>query len=101
GQEMDIDDGTYLPMTIFESEPKIGHQLLTLLVDSALKSLVVENKSWEFESKRTCARIKIPTERTHIDVPMYAIPKDKFLDKQVALEAAAHNRNMYESVQKS
>ena len=101
GQEMDIDDGTYLPMTIFESEPKIGHQLLTLLVDSALKSLVVENNSWEFESKRTCARIKIPTERTHIDVPMYAIPKDKFLDKQVALEAAAHNRNMYESVQKS
>lgn len=100
GQEMDIDDGTYLPMTIFESEPKIGHQLLTLLVDSALKSLVDENESWKFENKRTCARIKIPRERTHIDVPMYAIPKDKFLKKEVALEAA-YNRNMYESVQKS
>ncbi|TOM12750.1 hypothetical protein CGH84_21615, partial [Vibrio parahaemolyticus] len=24
GQEMDIDDGTYMPMPIFESEPKIG-----------------------------------------------------------------------------
>ena len=51
GQEMDIDDGTYLPMPIFESKPKIGHQLLTLLVDSALKSLANENRGWKFEAK--------------------------------------------------
>lgn len=31
GQEMDIDDGTYLPMPIFENEPKVGHALLLLL----------------------------------------------------------------------
>lgn len=97
GQEMDIDDGTYLPMTFFESEPKIGHQLLTLLVDASLKSLVEENIGWEFESKRTCARIKIPQERTHIDVPMYAIPKEQFLQKESAM-AKTLNRNMYESV---
>lgn len=36
GQEMDIDDGTYLPMPIFENEPKIGHTLLLLLVDLSL-----------------------------------------------------------------
>ncbi|ENA38411.1 hypothetical protein AB52_2979 [Escherichia coli 6-537-08_S1_C2] len=29
---MDIDDGTYMPMTVFESEPRIGHTLLLLLV---------------------------------------------------------------------
>ncbi|RRC38324.1 cyclic GMP-AMP synthase DncV-like nucleotidyltransferase, partial [Escherichia coli] len=34
GQEMDIDDGTYMPMTVFESEPSIGHTLLLLLVDT-------------------------------------------------------------------
>ena len=93
GQEMDIDDGAYLPMTFFESEPKIGHQLLTLLVDASLMSLVKENVGWEFDSKLTCARIKIPQERTHIDVPMYAIPKDQFLEKE-----AVKCRGKYESV---
>ncbi|EAA3682473.1 hypothetical protein DOA99_20715 [Salmonella enterica subsp. houtenae] len=43
GQEMDIDDGTYMPMTVFESEPRIGHTLLLLLVDTSLKSLEAEN----------------------------------------------------------
>lgn len=84
-QEMDIDDGTYLPMAIFEDRPVIGHQLLLLLVDSSLKSLVHENVGWQFEAKRTCARIKIPAEHTHIDVPMYAIPEDQFLLKEAAL----------------
>lgn len=98
GQEMDIDDGAYLPMTFFESEPKIGHQLLTLLVDASLKSLVDENYGWEFDSKRTCARIKIPLERTHIDVPMYAIPKEQFLQKEAAVLKAVNSRAMYGSV---
>ena len=84
-QEMDIDDGTYLPMAIFEDRPVIGHRLLLLLVDTSLKSLVHENPDWEFEAKRTCARIKIPGEHTHIDVPMYAIPEDQFLLKEAAL----------------
>lgn len=84
-QEMDIDDGTYLPMTIFEDRPVIGHRLLLLLVDTSLKSLVHENPGWKFEAKRTCARIKIPTLNTHIDVPMYAIPTDQFLKKEAAL----------------
>lgn len=84
-QEMDIDDGTYLPMAIFEDRPVIGHQLLLLLVDSSLKSLVHENVDWQFEAKRTCARIKIPAEHTHIDVPMYAIPEEQFLLKEAAL----------------
>lgn len=85
GQEMDIDDGTYLPMSIFESKPKIGHTLLLLLVDSSLKSLEAENSGWHFEAKKTCGRIKIPYEKTHIDVPMYAIPKEEFLKKEIAL----------------
>lgn len=86
-QEMDIDDGTYLPMAIFEDKPVIGHRLLMLLVDSSLKSLVAENPDWQFEAKRTCARIKIPAMHTHIDVPMYAIPEDQFKTKEVALSS--------------
>ena len=86
-QEMDIDDGTYLPMTVFEDKPIIGHRLLLLLVDSSLKSLVAENSGWKFEAKRTCARIKIPAMNTHIDVPMYAIPEEEFLKKSMAMES--------------
>lgn len=86
-QEMDIDDGTYLPMAIFEDRPVIGHRLLLLLVDSSLKSLVHENHGWKFEAKRTCARIKIPEMNTHIDVPMYAVPAEQFLLKEVAMES--------------
>ncbi|EGT0640430.1 hypothetical protein JAF85_003160 [Citrobacter werkmanii] len=92
GQEMDIDDGTYLPMPIFENEPKIGHTLLLLLVDSSLKSLEAENAGWVFEKKRTCGRIKIPKEKTHIDIPMYAIPKEQFLKKEEAISEAVNMR---------
>jgi len=88
GQEMDIDDGTYMPMTIFESGPQIGHTLLLLLVDTSLKSLEAENDGWKFEEKNTCGRIKISHEKTHIDVPMYAIPKEQFQTKQTAADSA-------------
>lgn len=84
-QEMDIDDGTYLPMAVFDDGPVIGHRLLILLVDSSLRSLVAENESWQFETKSTCARIRIPDENTHIDVPMYAIPEEQFLQKEAAI----------------
>ena len=83
-QEMDIDDGTYLPMTIFEDQPVIGHRLLLLLVDSSLKSLADENEGWEFEAQSKCARLKIPDMNTHIDVQMYAIPEEQFLLKEAA-----------------
>ncbi|RFS77886.1 hypothetical protein D0U00_17175 [Leclercia adecarboxylata] len=88
GQEMDIDDGTYMPMTVFESGPRIGHTLLLLLVDTSLKSLEAENDGWKFEEKNTCGRIKIPHEKTHIDVPMYAIPKKQFQTKHTAADSA-------------
>lgn len=86
-QEMDIDDGTYLPMTVFGNEPRIGHTILVLLVDTSLKSLVSQNSGWEFQQKQTCGRIKIKGKKTHIDVPMYAIPKDKFALKQTAMDS--------------
>ncbi|WP_163390198.1 CBASS cGAMP synthase [Enterovibrio norvegicus] len=98
GQEMDIDDGTYMPMVIFESEPKVGHSLLLLLVDSALKSLVAQNDGWKFEAKQTCGRIKIAKEKIHIDVPMYAIPIEQFLQKEKAILKANRRKHFLEAV---
>lgn len=100
-QEMDIDDGTYLPMQFFEDKPAIGHQLLLLLVDASLKSLAAERYGWSFEPKETCGRINIPAKSVHIDVPMYAIPYEKFLEKEVLLKEAANRRfsmEMYDSI---
>lgn len=93
-QEMDIDDGTYLPMAIFEDRPVIGHRLLILLVDSSLNSLVDENPGWIFEANSKCARIKIPEMNTHIDVPMYAIPEKQFLQKEAALARSMGTESM-------
>lgn len=100
-QEMDIDDGTYLPMMFFEDKPAIGHQLLLLLVDASLSSLAAERSGWSFEAKETCGRIKISGRNVHIDVPMYAIPYEKFLEKEVLLEKAANSRfsmEVYDSI---
>lgn len=96
-QEMDIDDGTYLPMQFFEDKPIIGHTLLLLLVDASLSSLAAENDDWTFEAKETCGRIKIPARNVHIDVPMYAIPYDKFLEKEVLIEESARYKYSAES----
>lgn len=93
-QEMDIDDGTYLPMPIFDNEPKVGHELLTMLVDASLCSLQSENEGWKFSKKQTCGRIKIASKKTHIDVPMYAIPMDQFLTKQLSAESISVSEAM-------
>ena len=100
-QEMDIDDGTYLPMQFFEDKPAIGHQLLLILVDASLKSLAVERYGWSFEAKETCGRIKIPAESVHIDIPMYAIPFEKFIEKEELIRKSANTQifgEMYDSV---
>lgn len=95
-QEMDIDDGTYLPMDIFDEQPAIGHKLLFLLVDAALESLVAEHQGWTCEPKDTCGRIRIPSMNVHIDVPMYAVPEDMFLKNEVALESLKFSANQYQ-----
>ncbi|MEZ8382754.1 cyclic GMP-AMP synthase DncV-like nucleotidyltransferase [Vibrio splendidus] len=51
-QEMDIDDGTYLPMDVFDNKPRLGHGLFFLLVDAALRSLSEENSGWLFDGTK-------------------------------------------------
>lgn len=79
-QEMDIDDGVYFPMQMFEDAPALAHSLMITLVDSALQSLANENTGWDFDnSKPTCARIHVAAENVHLDVPMYAIPEEQYI----------------------
>lgn len=103
-QEMDIDDGVYFPMQMFDDAPALVHKLMISLVDTALQSLAAENEGWEFDdSKPTCARVHIAEKNVHLDVPMYAIPEEKFiliqesLDKHVGLESLSARKELWYS----
>lgn len=84
-QQMDIDDGTYMPMDMFEDQPELGHELLMLLVDASVKSLANELGGIADTSKATCSRLILEDKDVHLDVPMYAIPLAEFEKREVAL----------------
>lgn len=87
-QEMDIDDGVYFPMKMFENAPALAHKLMIALVDAALQSLAAENVGWKFDAtKPTCSRLRVPSKNTHLDVPMYATPEEKFVLIKSSLES--------------
>lgn len=83
-QQMDIDDGTYMPMEMFKEQPLVGHRLLLLLVDASLASLAKENIGWKAIKLPSCGRIIVKEKDVHVDVPMYAIPKKQFMAREVA-----------------
>lgn len=84
-QQMDIDDGTYMPMEMFKEQPLVGHRLLLLLVDASLASLAKENVGWIASKLPNCGRIIVKEKDVHVDVPMYAIPKEQFVAREVVL----------------
>lgn len=79
-QQTDMDDGCYLPMTFVRgANPKRAATWFYDVADRALKALV-EAKGWKRydSSKETCCRIVID-EENHLDVPLYAIRDDLFV----------------------
>jgi len=102
-QQMDIDDGTYMPMDMFEDQPRLGHELLMLLVDASVKSLANELGGIADTSKATCSRLILEDQDVHLDVPMYAIPLAEFEKREAALRKgfatldSASNRELFES----
>jgi len=83
-QQLDIDDGTYLPIELFEDKPVVLKEIFFDIVDTALRELA-RDEGWEFKEKNTCARL-ILDPITHLDVPLYVIPVERFekLQKAVA-----------------
>lgn len=84
-QQMDLDDGAYLPMTFVKGEqrPSVAASAFFKVVDAALAKLAKE-QGWTFDRRPTCARLVISA-NAHIDVPLYAIPDAEFekLEKQM------------------
>lgn len=77
-QQMDVDDGLYLPMTFIKGNgPAEAAKIYFAIVDAALRELIKREKWKGFEEKDTCARVIID-DCLHVDVPLYAIPDDQF-----------------------
>lgn len=77
GQQMDLDDGCYLPLSFLRgTRPSAATEEFFEFVDAALDDLA-ECEGWGRESKPTCCRVVIAHD-SHIDIPLYAIPDDQF-----------------------
>ncbi|CAH1556699.1 CBASS cGAMP synthase [Vibrio rotiferianus] len=97
-QQLDLDDGVYLPIEFFENSPVVGKNVFFLIIDTILTRLCEENPKWEGPSfKTTCARINVAP-HIHIDIPLYAIPEDEYEN----LEKSRQSKTlMLESLSKS
>ncbi len=94
-QQMDLDDGIYLPIDVLKEGPIVGKDLFFKIVDSTLSNLAKAN-NWKFiGDKPTCARL-IVAANMHVDVPLYAIPREKY--DELAFAEAKARANIYDSV---
>lgn len=85
-QEMDLDDGMYLPLEVIDKvPPKVASKLLFKVVGDMLQQLCAVTPGWEMERKSTCCRVSLPF-GAHIDVPLYAYPEEY----EACLEAAVN-----------
>lgn len=76
-QQMDLDDGCYLPLSFVKGEkPSRAAKLFFEFVDAALKALA-DKEVWRQETKPTCCRVEI-SDDAHVDIPLYAIPDKEF-----------------------
>ncbi|AWA07884.1 CBASS cGAMP synthase [Aeromonas hydrophila] len=88
-QQSDVDDGVYLPISFLTvtKKPSVASSIFFKAAEEALRPLVESKRSenWKLLSdKPTCIRIEISA-TAHIDIPLYSIPDDEY----VQLEKAA------------
>ncbi len=78
-QQIDLDYGCYLPMSIMKEakRPDIAAAAFFEIADMALRALA-RRENWGYDDEKdTCCRLLV-SDRIHIDVPLYAIPDDEF-----------------------
>ena len=87
GQQMDLDDGCYLPLSFVRgTRPSQAAELFFRFVDTALKQLAAR-RGWTHVPKDTCVRLVISS-TAHVDVPLYAIPDIEFVALSAKAEAS-------------
>lgn len=93
-QEIDLDDGLFLPVSFFEVQGRLTPGLLSSglfrLVEAALVPLCRRRK-WELNAtKPSCIRVQVST-AAHIDIALYAIPDEDFA---VLVEKTARDQSL-------
>lgn len=76
-QEIDLDDGVYIPMPFKNGKPIVPSAALFEAVENALQPLL-KAKGWTFQQKDTCIRIRLTGQNAHIDLPLYAVEETEF-----------------------
>jgi hypothetical protein len=99
---VDIDDGVFLPTSfINEERPVFAAKAYFLVVEDALRPLC-RTKGWTLcdgaQAKDSCVRVLV-TEKIHIDLPLYAIPDEDYVNVE-KLEKSLNARGLFlESVE--
>ena len=76
-QEIDLDDGMYVPVEFLDGQPALAAKGLFAFVEAALAPLC-RARGWTLDtSKDTCVRVKLWA-GAHIDLPIYSMPRDRF-----------------------
>ncbi|MDP2560767.1 CBASS cGAMP synthase [Psychrobium sp. 1_MG-2023] len=94
-QQIDLDDGVYLPLDIFRDSPIVSKDLFFFIVDNTLIELA-EDMGWKFKPKNTCARL-IVSDLIHIDIPLYAIPLERHTAMLASMDAKTINNWLTDS----
>lgn len=91
-QQLDLDDGMYVPMSIVGLNPAVASSTLFAIVERILGT-VCEAQGWALDtSKSICVRVVLDDE-AHLDLNIYAIPDVKMVLLEKAIHAAS-NRAM-------
>lgn len=89
-QQMDLDDGVYLPLSYIENESRTGfHKAANIVRDVIYMCVhdVCNENSWKLKKHPNCLRITISS-KAHIDLPIYSIPDE---ETHTIKEAATSN----------
>ncbi|MBS7811238.1 hypothetical protein KHU32_09840 [Roseococcus sp. XZZS9] len=94
-QHVDLDDGTFLPTSFLSQSgrPAIAAKAYFKVIEDALRPLCIQ-RGWTLcdkgpDCKPSCVRVLLDR-KTHIDLPLYAIPDDDF----EKLEKALHSQGL-------
>ncbi len=87
-QQVDLDDGIYVRTSFLDTdEPGLAAKKLFQLVEEALKPLCAR-RGWKLIQKDTCVRVELDR-RSHVDLPIYAVPDDEFAKMEIAFSDAS------------
>lgn len=87
-QEIDLDDGMYVPVEFLQNgEPALAAKGLFAFVETVLQP-ICEKNGWSLAPKPCCVRVKL-WRGAHIDIPIYSMPQDRFLQLQESMAKSA------------